>query len=322
MRGAAWLAAACALALAALVHATHSVGAQPPPAAPPAAAGGSNSPTPATPTPAPPAPATPSPTLPTHIPVPPPNYEVLDAGSDRPIRVLPAAPANPSRRVLVYLHGYCGDVNAVGAFVPAAAAHGTLIALLGDQPCKDKPGRFKWSSDTHSLDERIQRAIRLVNRAHSWDLDVSDVTLFGYSQGAVRAEALSRYYAKRYPRVILGGPPRRLKTEHFKHAQAIAVFGGELENTREMVSGAEDLIADGFRAHFFLLPGVDHGDFGGELAGNLALSEILEFVSAPAPAAAPAPVAAPASASGPAPAVAAPAPTPAQEPVGPTKVAQ
>jgi predicted esterase len=264
IRGAAWAAAGCALALAALVHTRHSGGAEPPlpqPLLPEAPDAGS------------------VPTLPTHIPVPAPNYELLDAGSDRPIRVLPAR--NPGRRVLVYLHGYCGDVNAVGAFVPSAAEHGALIALLGDQPCKGKPGRFKWSSDTHALDQRIQRAIRLVNRTHQWNLDVHDVTLFGYSQGAVRAEALVRYYAKRYPRVILGGPPRRLQVEHFKHVQAIAVFGGELENTHDMVSGADDLNAAGFRARFFLLPGVDHGDFGGELAGNLALSEILEFVSAP-----------------------------------------
>ena len=284
MRRAGWLtvASALALVLGALAHAGRSGGAEPPsvttaalspPSAPPPSA---SPPTMASSDAAPPS----VPTLPTHIPVTPPDYEVLDAGSDRPIRVLPAA--QPGRRVLVYLHGYCGDVNAVGAFVPAAAAHGTLIALLGDQPCKDKPGRFKWSTDAHAQDQRIQRAIRLVNRAHGWDLDANDVTLFGYSQGAVRAEALARYYAKRYPRLILGGPPRRLKVEHFKHVQAIAIFGGELENTSNMEGGADDLIAAGFRARFFLFPGVDHGDFGGELAGNLALSEILEFVSAPA----------------------------------------
>jgi pimeloyl-ACP methyl ester carboxylesterase len=273
-RSAAWAAAASALALAALVHASHSGGAEPPLATAPAAQD-TDSDT-----------GSAAATLPTHIPVTPPNYELLDAGSDRPIRLLPAQ--SPGRRVLVYLHGYCGDVNAVGAFAPTAAAHGAVIALLGDQPCKEKPGRFKWSNDTQGLDQRIQRAIRLVNRTHQWDLDVGDVTLFGYSQGAVRAEALARYYAKRYPRVILGGPPRRLKVEHFKNVRAIAVFGGELENTSAMVGGADDLIAAGFRARFFLLPGVDHGDFGGELAGNLALSEILEFVSAPPPAQEPA----------------------------------
>jgi len=264
MRAARWLASASALTLAALVYATNSGGAEPPPTTPPLAPDA-------------------APALPTRIPVTPPSYEVLDAGSDRPIRLLPAAAGAPARRVLVYLHGHCGDINAVGAFVPAVAAHGALIALQGDQPCsRDKPGRFKWSNDTHGLDQRIQRAIRLVNRSHGWDLDASDVTLFGYSQGAVRAEALSRYYAKRYPRVILGGPPRRLKVEHFKHAQAIAIFGGEKEDTREMLGGADDLIAAGFQARFFLLSGVDHGDFGGELAGNMALSEILDFVSAPA----------------------------------------
>jgi len=302
MRGAGWLAVVSALALAALVHAGRSGGAETPSpvpsvvpsAAPPAAS--ANTPSTAqdtqSDTTAPPAPS-----LPTHIPVTPPDYEVLDAGSDRPIRILPAA--RPGRRVLVYLHGYCGDVNAVGAFVPAAAAHGALIALLGDAPCKDKPGRFKWNTDSQALNQRILRAIRLVNRTHAWDLDENDVTLFGYSQGAVRAEALVRYYPKRYPRVILGGPPRRPKAEHFKHVRAIAVFGGELENTSNMIGGADDLIAAGFRARFFLFPGVDHGDFGGELAGNLALSEILEFVSSP-----------PATA------------TPLEEPAAPAKIAQ
>jgi len=156
MRSAAWLAAAVALALAALAHATHSGGAEPPtalPTVPEAFDAGTDGGTDSF-----------APILPTHIPVTPPNYELLDAGSDRPIRLLP--PATPGRRVLVYLHGYCGDVNAVGAFVPVAAAHGALIALLGDQPCKDKPGRFKWSSDSHALDQRIRHAIQLVNRAH------------------------------------------------------------------------------------------------------------------------------------------------------------
>jgi len=292
MRGAGWLVTASALTLAALVHAAHG-GEKPPSASSASSASPSSSGVDAISA----AGAPPPPALPTHIPVTPPNYEVLDAGSDRPIRVLPAA--TPGRRVLVYLHGYCGDVNAVGAFVPAAAHDGALIALLGDQPCKDKPGRFKWSTDSHALDQRIQRAIRLVNHTHAWDLDGSDVTLFGYSQGAVRAEALVRYYAKRYPRVILGGPPRRLKVEHFKHVQAIAVFGGELEDTSQMIAGAEDLIAAGFRARFFLLPSVDHGDFGGELAGNLALSEILDFLSPPPPVI-----------------------EPATEPAAPTKVAQ
>ncbi|HEY1532992.1 MAG TPA: hypothetical protein VGF76_03210 [Polyangiaceae bacterium] len=218
----------------------------------------------------------------THPPVPPPNYTFLEASGDQPIRVLPAA--TPGPRALVYLHGYCGDVNAVGAFVPAAAAHGTLIALLGDQPCKDKPGRFKWSNDIRGLDARIERAVRLVNRAQGLHLDPHDITLFGYSQGAVRAESLARFYASHYPRVILGGPPRRPKVAHFSHIRVIAVFGGEREDTHDMLGGADDLLAAGFHARFFLLPGVDHGDFGGELEGNRALGEILSFVEGAQPA--------------------------------------
>jgi predicted esterase len=221
-------------------------------------------------------------TAPTHPPVPAPNYTFIEASGDHPIRVLPAAAPGP--RALVYLHGYCGDINAVGAFVPTAAAHGTLIALLGDQPCKDKPGRFKWSNDIRGLDARIERAVRLVNRAQGLHLDPHDITLFGYSQGAVRAESLARFYASHYPRVILGGPPRRPKPAHFARIRVIAVFGGEMEDTRDMLGGADDLIAAGFRARFFLLPGVDHGDFGGELEGNRALGEILAFIDGDQPA--------------------------------------
>jgi hypothetical protein len=209
----------------------------------------------------------------------PPNFRLVDAGWDRPIRVLPAA--RPNRRVLVYLHGYCGDVNAVGAFVPAAAAHGTLLALSGDQPCKDRMGRFKWSNDIRGLHERIQRAVRLVNRSLSLDLDARDITLFGYSQGATRAESLARYYSKQYPRVILGGPPRRPKLGHFSGVHAIAVFGGEKEDTHDMLGGTGEMIAAGERARFFLLSGVDHGDFGGQIAGNRAIGEVLDFVSRP-----------------------------------------
>ncbi len=210
-------------------------------------------------------------------PVSPPNFRFVDATWDRPIRVLPAA--TPGPRALVYLHGYCGDVNAVGAFVPAAAAHGTLIALLGDQPCLGRPGRFKWSNDIRGLDGRIQRAVRRVNRALGLRLDPDDITLFGYSQGASRAESLARYYGSRYPRLILGGPPQRPKPAHLLRAKAVAVFGGELEDTHDMVGGAAELAAAGLRAQFFLLPGVDHGDFGGESAGNWALSQILDYVS-------------------------------------------
>jgi len=242
--------------------------------APPSAAPATSTPTP-TPASAP-AEAPPQPS------VTPPSYVLVDATWDKPIRALPGRGEN--HRAIVYLHGYCGDVNAPGAFVPAATAHGTLIALLGDQPCKDKPGRFKWSNDIRGLNERILRALKLVNRAQHLALDANDITLFGYSQGALRAESLARFYGQHYPRVILGGPPRRPKPSHFRTAKTIAVFGGEQEDTHDMLGGAEDLIAAGMHARFFLLPGVDHGDFGGEVDGNRSIGEILDFVDpVPAP---------------------------------------
>jgi predicted esterase len=179
-----------------------------------------------------------------------PTFALVDAGWDRPLRVLPS-PDNP-RRPLIYLHGYCGDVNAALSFADAASEHGTLIALLGDQPCKDKPGRFKWSRDIRGLDARIRRAIQLVGRALAIDFSRQDITLVGYSQGALRAESLSRYYGKHYPRVLLGGPPQRADPKHFPQARAIAIFGGEKEDTQDMSGGASDLQAAGKTAPFFL----------------------------------------------------------------------
>ena len=70
----------------------------------------------------------------------------------------------------------------------------------------------------------------------------------------MRAESLARYYSKHYPRVILGGPPRRPKAQHFAGVLRVAVFGGEKEDTRDMLGGTEDLIAAGERAHFSCCP--------------------------------------------------------------------
>src|SRR6185436_2354106 len=122
------------------------------------------------------------------------------------------------------------DINAIGAFADAATEHGTVITLLGDQPCKDRPGRFKWSRDIRGLDQRIQRALARVATAGEVPIDRSDVTLMGYSQGALRAESLARFYGSHYPRVVLGGPPTMPGFNHFPNARAVAVVGGEKED--------------------------------------------------------------------------------------------
>ncbi|HEY2405120.1 MAG TPA: hypothetical protein VGI10_03910 [Polyangiaceae bacterium] len=209
----------------------------------------------------------------------PPAYRVLEDAMDPALYVLDGRV--PNGRVLIYLHGYCGDINAIGAFAEAATAHGTVITLLGDQPCPDRPGRFKWSRDIKGLDQRIQRALGRVAAQGRVPIDRADVTLMGYSQGALRAESLARFYGSHYRRVVLGGPPERPSPRHFPSALAIAVVGGEKEDTADMQRGTQDLQTAGKLARFFLLPGVDHGEFGAD--GNRVMSEALGFVLAPTP---------------------------------------
>jgi pimeloyl-ACP methyl ester carboxylesterase len=216
----------------------------------------------------------------------PPAYRVLEDAVDPPLYVLDGNV--PNGRVLVYLHGYCGDINAIGAFAEAATTHATVITLRGDQPCPDKPGRFKWSRDIKGLDQRIQRALGRVAAQGRVPIDRADVTLMGYSQGALRAESLARFYGGHYRRVVLGGPPERPSPRHFPSALAIAVVGGEKEDTADMQRGTLDLQSAGKLARFFLLPGVDHGEFGAE--GNRVMSEALGFVLAPSPASPASPV--------------------------------
>lgn len=196
---------------------------------------------------------------------------------DSPLYVLEGAPDDP--RAIVYLHGRCGQVHAVDAFRGAAAEHGTLIALRGDKPCPEQ--RRRWGSDLDELHKRIQQALRTVKKRRNGVLNTTEVTLFGYSQGAHRAQGLAKRYPRVYPRVVLGGPPTRPSPEHLSKARAIAVFGGDRETTETMQLGAADLVAAGKRAQFFLLPCAGHGEFGPE--AERRMSEILSFVSDPAP---------------------------------------
>ena len=191
---------------------------------------------------------------------------------DAPVYVLEAPPSN--RRALVYLHGRCGRIHAVDDWQHAAMEYGTLIALHGDKRCPEQ--RRRWGTDIDALHQRISRALRAVKKVRGGELATDDVTLFGYSQGAMRAEGLARRYPRIYRRVVLGGPPTKPSPEHLARARAVAVFGGDSETTEKMQLGAEDLIAAGMKARFFLIPCAGHGEYGPE--AERLMSEILSFV--------------------------------------------
>ncbi|HYJ09657.1 MAG TPA: hypothetical protein VEX18_11625 [Polyangiaceae bacterium] len=232
--------------------------------------------------PAPAGPA-PSPALPAEVGVELPPAELpagVEAGAsvlvpvpgDKPALVIHAPAAN--RRAIIYLHGLCGNVRAVEAWRQAAVASGTLISLLGDRPCGG--GRYHWGKKLEVIEARIERALQAVQAARGGLLDSERPVLFGYSQGADRAEALVARQPKRYRLVVLGGASREPKLRHLGDATAVAVFGGELETWGHMRAGAEVLAAAGKTARFFLFPKAKHGEFGPD--GNRVMSEVFTWL--------------------------------------------
>jgi predicted esterase len=194
---------------------------------------------------------------------------------DRPAYVLPGEAGDP--RVIVYLHGMCGDVTAADYFREAVRAHGSLLALRADTPCEN--GRFKWRDDAPKIQERIRAAFKRVNALHGGQLKLERALLFGYSQGAERAEKLAARYPQRYPRIVLGGPPTKASPLRLAHAGRVAIFGGELETTENMRAGFEALQAAGIACRFFTLDCAYHGYFGSNAEAQL--HDVLDWVSAP-----------------------------------------
>lgn len=225
----------------------------------------------AEPTPAP-VEATPAPELPAGIV--PGEGVMLRVPHDKPAFVI-HAPAGNSRAI-VYLHGLCGNVRAVEAWKQAAARSGTLVGLLGDKSCGG--GRYHWGKSLEGIEARIERALVATKVARGGMLDVEHPILFGYSQGADRAERLAQRYPKRYQRVVLGGSPNEPGVQRLGETHMIAVFGGELEPFGRMRAGAEGLVAAGKTARFFLFPRAAHGDFGPQ--GNRMMGEVFDWLLA------------------------------------------
>lgn len=215
------------------------------------------------------------------VPEPEPQLVSLDVEGDRPVYV---AHANASiTRAIVYLHGVCGDVFAVRSWLGAATRFGTLVAPLGDKPC---PGgkRFKWAGSTADLQSRIERALAAVKTARGGNLDVEQPILFGYSQGASRAEFLVERYPARYSLLVLGGAPLQPSTARLRSARHIALLGGEREPRAHMERGLAELRRAERSVRLFVLPGAGHGEYGTDAAR--VLSEVFEWLlvsATPAP---------------------------------------
>ena len=211
------------------------------------------------------------PPAPPHVPL----GEELAIPGDRAAYVLPGREGD--RRVIVYLHGMCGDVTAPDYFRAALQQHGTLLALRGDTPCAND--RFKWRDDSAKIQQRLSVALKRLNALNGTELSLDGAILFGYSQGADRAEKLAQHFPKLFSRVVLGGPPMRASPRKLGAAQRVAIFGGELETTETMRSGAEALQAAGIACRYFTLECAHHGYYGTRAEEQLA--EVLAWVAAP-----------------------------------------
>ena len=99
-----------------------------------------------------------------------------------------------SARSVVYMHGVCGDPHAFDSWRNAASRHATLVSLRGELKCKTRPGRTKWTKRLKTIDERIARALTAVSALRATPLDPTKVTLLGYSQGAMRVEAMAHAF--------------------------------------------------------------------------------------------------------------------------------
>jgi pimeloyl-ACP methyl ester carboxylesterase len=216
-------------------------------------------------------PAPPLATFPTDLPLHKP-YEVTMEG-DRDLRIAHAQA--DSLHAVVYLHGMCGDSRGADSWVDIATQKATVVTVRADVPCPDRPG-YKWPQEPSSIQQRIDRALEHVKQLRAGHLETNVVTLIGYSQGAHRAERLAAAYPTRYRKLVLGGPPTPAEVELLAHTEAVAILGGELEDTSHMELGFAQLKAAGKNARFFLLPKAHHGGYGPE--GRQVMSTVLDWL--------------------------------------------
>lgn len=175
-------------------------------------------------------------------------------------------------RVIVYLHGVCGNIHATSEFSAQLVQSATLVALHGDARC-GRSDRFKWTSSTAALEARIERALDAVKVARDGALDTTSRVVFGYSQGATRALGLVRQFPDRYPWVMLGGAPSEPDPALLTKARVL-VIASQYEPRETIEHGYAELARRGVVSRYVLLPGASHGRFGSQ-ASDLVGSAVM-----------------------------------------------
>jgi predicted esterase len=163
---------------------------------------------------------------------------------------------------MIYLHGICGQVSRIADWASAAADFVTTIAPTGNKACPESTSRFSWNQDIELIHQLIDDALAAVSEVRNGNLNTSTVVVFGYSQGASRAERLVERHPERYRWVILGGPPRQPEFERCRAALGLVLLVGTEEHQELLADVACDFTARGLRTHFDQFVGVGHGFFG------------------------------------------------------------
>lgn len=201
-----------------------------------------------------------------------PTVEALPAGVEPGVVVRVPLPdyraafvvhGNPgTRRALVYLHGICGNVDKIRDWAPAVADTVTTIAVYGNKECPSSTTRFSWNQDVEFIHNLIQLALARVSDARGGQLDVAEVVLFGYSQGASRAERLVERHPEHYPWLIMGGPPKPPELAHLAGVRRSALLVGTEEHQEHLAEVATQLTTEGAPTRFDTFAGAGHGGFG------------------------------------------------------------
>jgi predicted esterase len=201
------------------------------------------------------------------------ELEEVRVTKDKPVLVV----RGRGSRVIVYLHGRCGEPERLRAWAAAAASVGTVIALRGEVRCRDG-ARSRWTEDVTTIDRRITAAIRAVGANHPEPLDATARVVFGYSQGALRAESLASRFPERYPLVVLAAGPRGPRTDALSKVRRAVVVAGELDVREPLAKSADELARLGVPTRYVELPGARHGEFGPEAVPRLeaALAWLLD----------------------------------------------
>lgn len=201
----------------------------------------------------------------------------IEIPKDKKVHVVFGKPGNT--HVFVYLHGKCGDPLAFRAFAKILPARGTLVAMRGDIKCEG--GQPNWSNDIMLLDQRIKKALEVVEEKRGEPLDKDHLVAIGYSAGALRAESLSTRYPDRYPRVVLIGGPRAPKQGNLGKTEKILLMAGELDVRKPLRDASADFVKAGRLSRFIEIPGAKHGEYGPE--AEATMSDALDWIAASDP---------------------------------------